>query len=86
MSDRLQLDLLGAAAGLGRLRRLDHAIQTTLDLLTAHHPERDHAPPAVEDLLVALLDTKDLAGVYATDVCKELTRTEPGEYVEDELF
>ena len=36
--------------------------------------------------VVALLDTKNLAGVYATDVCKELTRTEPGEYVEDDIF
>ena len=86
MSDRLQLDLLGAAPELGTLRMLDHALQTTLDLLAALHSERDHASPAVEDLLVALLDTKDLAAAYATDVCKELTRTEPGEYVEDDIF
>lgn len=86
MSDRLQLDLLGAAPELGTLRMLDHAIQTTLDLLAALHPERDHAPPAVEDLVVALLDTKDLAAAYATDVCRDLMKTEPVAYVEDDIF
>lgn len=86
MSDRLQLDLLGAAPELGTLRMLDHAIQTTLDLLAALHPERDHAPPAVEDLVVALLDTQDLAGVYVTDVCSGLMTTEPVADLEDDIF
>lgn len=86
MSDHLHLDLLGAAPELGTLRMLDHAIQTTLDLLAALHPERDRAPPAVEDLVVALLDTRDLAADYANDVCKELMRTEPVAYVEDDIF
>ncbi len=86
MSDRLHFDLLAAAPELGTLRMLDHAIQTTLDLLAALHPERDHAPRGVEDLVVALLDTKDIAADYATDVCKELMRTEPVANLEDDLF
>lgn len=86
MSDRLQLDLLGAAPELATLRMLDHAIQTTLDLLAALHPDRDDAPPAFEDLVVALLDTKDLAGAYVADVCRGLMKTEPVAYVEDDIF
>lgn len=86
MSDRLHLDLLGAAPELGTLRMLDHAIQTTLELLAALHPERDHAPHVVEDLVVALLDTKDLAADYATHVCKEVLRAVPVAHLEDDLF
>jgi hypothetical protein len=86
MSDRLQLDLLGAAPELGTLRLLDHAIQTTLDLLAALHPKPELVPPAVDDLVVALLDAKDLADAYATGVCRGLMRTEPVAYVEDDIF
>lgn len=86
MSDRLHLDLLAAAPELGTLSMLDHAIQTTLDLLAALHPQPDQAPRAVEDLVAALLDTKDLAAAYTTHVCKEMTRTEPVAYLEDDIF
>lgn len=86
MSDRLQLDLLGAAPELATLRMLDHAIETTLDLLGALHPTRDQAPSVVEDLVVALLDVREIAGAYALHVCRELTRAEPTEVEEDDLF
>lgn len=86
MSDRLQLDLLGAAPELGTLRMLDHAIETTLDLLAALHPTRDEAPGQVEDLVVALLDVRDLAGAYAPHVCRELTRANPSTVDDDNLF
>jgi hypothetical protein len=86
VSDRLQLDLLGAAPELGTLRMLDHAIETTLDLLGALHPTRDEAPSEVEDLVVALLDVRDLAGAYALHVCKEMPRAEPSAVDEDDIF
>ena len=86
MNDRLHIDLLAAAPELGTLRILDHAIQTTLDLLGATHPERDLMPAGVEDLVVALLEAQDLARAYATAVCRDLTQTEPVAYVEDDIF
>lgn len=62
---------------------LDHAIQTTLDLLGATHPERDLMPASVKNLVAALLEAPDLAGAYAIAVCRALTRTEPVAHVED---
>jgi hypothetical protein len=43
-------------------------------------------PAGVEDLVVALLEAQDLAGAYATAVCRDLTRAEPVAYVEDDIF
>ena len=72
-------DILGAAPELATLRLLGHALDTTLDLLTAiHHPiEPPWTRPlpgseSVEDLVAALEQARHLAHDYAADVCKAL--------------
>lgn len=82
MTRRPHIGILGAAPEIATLRMLGHAIQTTLDLLEALHP--DIAVAALEDLVAALLDAQDLADEYALRTCEDLLRREARD--DDDLF